>query len=268
MSCSARTRSTSRLVADVAVHEADALLEVGQAGPVARVGQRVVHHHAIVGMGRHAVADEVGPDEPGSAGDQHGHRTNTTALSAREASWVGAGTVDPTPVSRRGDRTEAAPAGRGPQWRRRCRSRHRRDAGEGGPGDQGHVGALERGVLLDAGAPADPPLEELGCLLLPRGVEHLRGRRVGAGGVPRAGDDEARRLELGGGAGGLGGRARAVEHLHLDAGGRQRGRRGRARRRRLALAEELVHGLGSRRLLQAEHVGAADHRRRWSGGCR
>src|SRR5256885_1363474 len=44
-------------------------------------------------------------------------------------------------------------------------------------------------------------------------------------------------------------------------GGSRRGRRRRARRSRLALAEELVDRLGASRLLEPEHVGAADDRR-------
>src|SRR5437016_5902757 len=100
---------------------------------------------------------------------------NTTAPTTGEPVAPGPGRFDPPRSAGAG--IEGGQHGRGRGRCRRgggCGSRRRRDAREGGPRDQGYIGALERRVLLDAGAPADPPLEELGGLLLAGGVEHRR----------------------------------------------------------------------------------------------
>ena len=66
-------------VADVALHErvAGVVGDVGEAREVAGVGEGVVDGDLVVGGGEH-VADVVGSDEPGRAGDEelHGSRTS------------------------------------------------------------------------------------------------------------------------------------------------------------------------------------------------
>jgi hypothetical protein len=61
-------------VADVALHEDDPILEVAKALAVARVGKQVVRDDMVVRVALQAVADEVGADEPGGAGNEQPHR--------------------------------------------------------------------------------------------------------------------------------------------------------------------------------------------------
>ena len=61
-------------IADVALDErvARVVVDVAQRREVARVGERVVDGDFVVGVGEH-VADVVGPDEAGAAGDEDLH---------------------------------------------------------------------------------------------------------------------------------------------------------------------------------------------------
>ena len=67
-------------VADVALHEREpgVVLEVGEVLEVAGVGQRVEDGDLVV-AGREHVADVVGPDEAGGAGDEELHRATSLA---------------------------------------------------------------------------------------------------------------------------------------------------------------------------------------------
>ena len=60
-------------VTDVALHEGDPVLHIGQVGPVACVGEHVEGHDGVIGMAVDPVADEVGSDEPGTAGHEQSH---------------------------------------------------------------------------------------------------------------------------------------------------------------------------------------------------
>src|SRR5665213_364017 len=60
-------------VADVPLYEGDPVLDVGQVGPVAGIGEDVVGHHDIVRVAVDPVADEVRADEPGAAGHEESH---------------------------------------------------------------------------------------------------------------------------------------------------------------------------------------------------
>gem|GEM_PF-2459135 len=80
------------LVADVTVHEA----EVGvvpdrvEVVELARVGQGVQHHYAVIWVVFHPVVDKVAADEAGTAGDEEiagGHAFILCSLSM-ERSWV------------------------------------------------------------------------------------------------------------------------------------------------------------------------------------
>ena len=90
-------------IADVALDERVARVvgDVGQAGQVAGVGQRVEDRHLVVGRGEH-VADVVGTDEPGRAGHEqlHGDRRplwwaggQTSGRGLRAATRRGAATA-------------------------------------------------------------------------------------------------------------------------------------------------------------------------------
>ena len=73
ISCSARVLATTVQVADVALDEGDPVLDVGQVGPVAGVGQHVEGHHRVLGVVLDPVPDEVRADEAGAAGDEQSH---------------------------------------------------------------------------------------------------------------------------------------------------------------------------------------------------
>ena len=60
-------------VADVALDEDDPVLDVGQVGPVAGVGEHVVGDDMVVGVLLDPVADEVRPDEAGTPGHEKAH---------------------------------------------------------------------------------------------------------------------------------------------------------------------------------------------------
>ena len=60
-------------VPDVAFDKGDPVLQVGQVGPVAGIGEHVVGDHPVVGMPIGPETDEIRPDEAGTAGDQKTH---------------------------------------------------------------------------------------------------------------------------------------------------------------------------------------------------
>ena len=62
-----------RGVTDVSLDEDDPVLDVGQAGSVAGVGEDVVHDHMVLGVLFHPVAGEVRPDETGTSRDEKAH---------------------------------------------------------------------------------------------------------------------------------------------------------------------------------------------------
>ena len=62
-------------VADIPPDEDDPVLDVGQVGSVAGVGEDVIDDHMVLGMLLHPVAGEVGPDETGTSRDEKAHGT-------------------------------------------------------------------------------------------------------------------------------------------------------------------------------------------------
>ena len=70
ISCSARVLADRLEIADVALDEGDPVLDVGQVGAVAGVGEHVEGDHVVVGVLLDPVADEVGADEAGTAGHE------------------------------------------------------------------------------------------------------------------------------------------------------------------------------------------------------
>src|SRR5262249_41976154 len=63
-------------VADVAFDEGEPLLDVLEAGAVSGVREQVEDDDVVVRVALDPEADEVGADEPGSAGDEDSHRRN------------------------------------------------------------------------------------------------------------------------------------------------------------------------------------------------
>ena len=73
------------LIRDVAPHEPHlaCLFERREGRPIAGIGERVEDHNGVVGMTIRPKADEVGTDEPGSAGDEKAHRPNGSGAQRR-----------------------------------------------------------------------------------------------------------------------------------------------------------------------------------------
>jgi hypothetical protein len=70
----AQRRLGQLAVADVPLDERDSLLDRGEAGPIARVGEQVVDDDVIVRVPLEQVVDEVRADEARSAGHEEAHR--------------------------------------------------------------------------------------------------------------------------------------------------------------------------------------------------
>ena len=73
-------------VADVALDEGDPVLDVGQVGPVAGVGEHVEGHDGVVGVVLHPVPDEVRADETGTAGHEESHDPGMLLMAGHRAS--------------------------------------------------------------------------------------------------------------------------------------------------------------------------------------
>jgi len=61
-------------IADVAPHEHDPLLDVGQALAVPRIREQVVGDDVVVRIPAEPIVDEVGADEPRGSGHEEAHR--------------------------------------------------------------------------------------------------------------------------------------------------------------------------------------------------
>ena len=73
VSCSRKRRLGELAVADVALHERDPILDGRQALAISGVREQVVDDELVVRVALEPVVDEVGADEPGSAGDEEAH---------------------------------------------------------------------------------------------------------------------------------------------------------------------------------------------------
>jgi hypothetical protein len=60
-------------VGNVALDEADPVLDVGEVAPLTGVREDVEHDDVVAGMPREPVADEIRADEAGAAGDEQSH---------------------------------------------------------------------------------------------------------------------------------------------------------------------------------------------------
>ena len=78
-------------VADVAPDEGDPVADVVEVGQVAGVGEQVVGHHVVAGVVLGPVTDEVGTDEPGTAGNEESHGANATGPASPGANDPGSG---------------------------------------------------------------------------------------------------------------------------------------------------------------------------------
>ena len=92
ISCSAQRLLGHRVeVADVPLDEDDPVLDVGQVGSVAGVGEHVVDDDVVVGVLFDPVADEVRPDETGTSGHEKAHRAAMLAQARVAPCPVAAG---------------------------------------------------------------------------------------------------------------------------------------------------------------------------------
>ena len=68
-------------VADITLDEDDPVLDVGQIGSVAGIGEHVVGNNVVVGVLFDPVADEVRPDESGTSRHEKAHKAESLAAS-------------------------------------------------------------------------------------------------------------------------------------------------------------------------------------------
>ena len=60
-------------VADVRLDEGDPVLDVGQVGSVAGIGEHVVDDDMVIGVLLHPITGEIRPDETGTSRDKKAH---------------------------------------------------------------------------------------------------------------------------------------------------------------------------------------------------
>ena len=102
-----------RRVADVALDEDDPVLDVGQVGSVAGVGEHVVDDDVVLGVPFDPVAGEVRPDETGTSRDEKAHRAGHASCPPPGEAPAGSGAAQVDDVAGRHH----------PGPRRRCRRR-------------------------------------------------------------------------------------------------------------------------------------------------